>query len=69
MAHYISDWEIFTSSLRTKITEALKRGDIKADDIVWGGPSGDVIIAATPADLEEEYEEYTDQGLVSEYLD
>jgi hypothetical protein len=69
MAHYISAWTIFTRSLRTEIAKALDQGAIKADDIVWGGPSGDAIIAATPADLDEEYIEYTDHGLVSEYLD
>lgn len=69
MAHYISAWTIYTSSLRQEIAKALNQGDIKTDDIVWSGPSGDVIVAATAADLDEEYAEYTDSGLVSEYID
>lgn len=69
MAHYISAWTIHTSSLRRQLAEALEKGDIRADDIVWAGPSGDAVIAATPADLDEEYAEYTDDGLVSEYID
>jgi len=69
MSKYISAWTIHTGSLRSEIASALEQGEVAASDIVWRGPSGDAIIAASPADLDEEYTEYTDSGMVSEYLD
>jgi len=66
---YISAWEIHTSTLRKRVEEAVKSGEARPNDIVWVGPSGDAVTAATAADLEEEYAEYVDKGLVQEYLD
>jgi len=68
MTKYISAWTIHTGSLRSEIASALEQGEVAASDTVWRGPSGDAIIAATSADLDEEYAEYTDSGLVSEYV-
>lgn len=66
---YISAWRIHTSNLHAIIAEEAAKGNVKKSDIVWMGPSGDAIITATPADLNEEYADYTDAGQVSEYLD
>ena len=66
---HISAWEIFTGSLRQILSSAFSRGEIREGDTVWNGPSGDSIVASTASDLEEEYEEYADGGLVQEYLD
>jgi len=67
---YISSWTIDTEGLSATLAEALSKGKIKSDDVVWAGPSGDAVIAATAADLddEEEYADYIDNGLVKEYL-
>lgn len=68
--YYISGWEIFTRGLRALLAKAVADGEIETSDIVWRGPSGDTIVAADPASLEEEeYEEYIDSGQVEEYLD
>lgn len=69
MTKYISAWEIHTGSLRSLVAQAVANGEISTDDTVWSGPSGDVIVAACAADLEEEYAEYIDSGLVEEYFD
>ena len=66
---YISSWKIFTATLRQRVQEAFEQGEASPDDIVWAGPSGDAVIAATAADLGEEYGEYTNAGQVAEYLD
>ena len=66
--YYISDWKIYTDGIRSAIKEALEAGKIQADDTVWQGPSGDAVVAADAAELDEEYGDYTDSGLVSEYL-
>lgn len=66
---YISAWEIYTENLRDIIAKAVRNGKVQLDDIVWCGPSGDAIIAATAADLGEEYAEYSDGGRCGEYLD
>lgn len=66
---YISAWRIHTNSLRTVVNEEATKGTVSKHDIVWVGPSGDAVIASTPADLDEEYADYTDAGQVSEYLD
>ena len=65
---YISSWEIHTGSLRKCVAQAVKDGKAATNDIVWTGPSGDAIVAATAAHLNEEYADYTDAGLVEEYL-
>jgi hypothetical protein len=66
--HYISSWKIYTSSIGQAVQEAVKAEKVKPTDIVWTGPSGDAIISESAADLDEEYADYTDSGLVSEYL-
>ena len=71
MVKYISAWTIWTSTLRAELAKAVANSEIQTNDIVWSGPSGDAVIAASPYEIEdkEEYAEYTDSGLVSEYLD
>lgn len=65
----IHAWSIYTTSIIDRIEKALESGHIKATDIVWQGPSGDAVVAATAAELDEEYAEYVDRGQVSEYID
>lgn len=65
---YISAWEIHTGSLSSILQSAVDNGEIKESDIVWNGPGGDSVVAASAYDVEEEYGEYVDGGQVSEYL-
>lgn len=65
---YISSWWAYTSGIHAILEEAVAQGKIEEDDIVWCGPSGDYVVAATAADLDDNYMEYSDGGLVSEYL-
>lgn len=65
---YLSAWSISTKGLRNLLAEALENGLIDAADVVWFGPSGDAVVAASPADLAENYMEYTDQGQVEDHL-
>ncbi len=66
---YISAWNIHTGSIGAAVAKAHKAGKIKDSDIVWRGPSGDVYVAATAADVPEDGADYVDAGQVSEYLD
>jgi hypothetical protein len=71
---YISAWKIHTGSLRKSLTDAIEAGEITEDSIVWRGLGGDAVVTSTPADLldpavAEDYADYSDSGLVSEYLD
>jgi len=66
--HYISSWEIYTSSISQELQKALTDNKIGTESIVWTGPSGDAIVADSAGDLDEEYAEYVDSGLVSEYI-
>ena len=68
MDKYFSSWEIHTTGISTLIESALAAREIKESDIVWRGPSGDAIVASDPAELGEEYAEYTDAGQVDKYL-
>lgn len=66
---HIGSWEIDTGSLAEILRQALDAGEIGADDIIWGGPSGDAVIAPTPFEIEgTDYDEYLDEGTVAEYL-
>jgi len=66
---YISAWRIYTGNLRGIIAQAVQDGEIETSDIVWRGPSGDVVVAPTAADLDEDYVEFVDSGQIGEYLD
>jgi len=65
---YISSWTAHTSGIRSELDSGLAAGEIKTSDIVWAGPSGDYVIASDPAELDEDYADYTDAGTVDEYL-
>ena len=66
---YFSAWEIHCGGLRGLIAASLAADEIDSSDVVWRGPSGDVIVAASPYEIEgSEYDEYIDGGLVSEYV-
>jgi len=68
MYTYIGDWEIYQSNITEIVRAAFEHGECEPKDVVWRGPSGDAIIASDPAELDEEYAEYTDAGTVDEYL-
>ena len=65
---FYTAWEINTGSLRSILKDALKKGEIDSNDIVWTGDDGSVAVAPTPADLEGIEVEMTDSGTVAEYL-
>ena len=64
---WLSAWEIHTKGIRRLIAEALAADRIASDDIVWCGPDGSAAVGEDVA--HSEYEDYTDSGQVSEYLD
>ncbi len=66
---YISGWEIHTGSLGQSVAQAVELGKVELTDTVWVGPGGDAVIANTAADLDEEYADYSDGGLVEEYVE
>lgn len=68
MATYISDWAIYKNGIGSEVRAAFECGDCKESDVVWRGPSGDAVIASDPAELGEEYADYSDAGQVAEYL-
>ena len=66
---YFSAWTIHTETYAGAFQQALTDNQIDASDIVWRGPSGDAMV--TSADdylLDEEYAEYTEDGIVEDYL-
>ncbi|MCB0047911.1 MAG: hypothetical protein KDD92_20990 [Caldilineaceae bacterium] len=66
---YISSWEAHVNPVSGMLKEAVDNGEIEANDVVWSGPSGDYVICGSPADLDEDYMEYSDSGLVAEWID
>ena len=65
---YVSAWQAHTGSIGSILENARNAGDINDSDTVWAGPSGDYVIAASPADLDEDYADYSDSGTVSEFI-
>jgi hypothetical protein len=67
---FFTSWQIHTDGLRQLVTKALEDSEVAENDVVWCGPDGSAVVAASPADLEDtEYAEYTDSGMVAEYID
>jgi len=66
-AKYISSWTAFTDGIGNALSSGLESGEISETDVVWVGPGGDYVIASDPAELDEEYADYTDAGTVAEY--
>jgi hypothetical protein len=66
---YISAWKIHKEGIRNILDRAVDDGKVSKGNIVWYGPSGDVVVANDPASLDEQYADYTNEGLVSKYLD
>lgn len=64
---YISAWEIQKRHIGLILSDAVGEDKIQDTDIVWTGPSGDAVIASDPAELDEQYADYTDAGQVDEY--
>ena len=64
---YFSAWQIHTEGLPGLLRDALNANRIKPSDVVWYGPSGDVVVADDVAHTE--YDEYTDNETVAEWLD
>ncbi len=62
------DWTVFQGKLDDAVLIALAAGTINKSDIMWRGPSGDYMIASDSAELDEEYADYIDAGMVDEYL-
>lgn len=60
--------EINLHGIGSLLENAVESGQIGADDTVWYGPSGDVVVARGPEYLEDKYLDYTDEGRVREYL-
>ena len=65
---FFTAWEVNTGSVRKIIKNALEKGEIDSNDIVWTGDDGSVAVAPTAADLEDIETEMTDTGTVAEYL-
>ena len=65
---FISAWTRF-SNLGKVLKGFIAAGDIAATDTVWQGPDGSVVVAPTAGHLDDEYADYVDEGLVSEYVD
>jgi len=63
---YISAWQAHTGSIAEAMEKAVEAGAIRLNDVVWAGPSGDIIIGDDAYD--EDYAEYLDSGTVQEYL-
>ena len=63
---YFSAWEIYTQGLRQLVEKAFQDNEVQSRDIVWRGPSGDAVIADDVVDTD--YIDYTDEGMVEEYL-
>ena len=65
---YISAWKIHTDGLVIVLRDAVEAGRVSENDIVWCGPSGDAVIASSPASLAEDYADYVDSGTIREYI-
>ncbi len=66
---YFSAWTIHTQTFAGAFQQALTNNQIGAADTVYRGPSGDALVV-TDDDclLDEEYADYTEDGVVEDYL-
>jgi len=64
---YFNAWQVYTTGIRNLINKAfIDGGEIDTNSTVWVGPDGSYAVGDS---YDEEYSEYTDAGLVEEYLD
>ena len=63
---YISAWTVYTDGLTSTLKDAVDSNKVSPDETVWVGPSGDAVAGDDAYELQ--YADYTDAGLVSEYL-
>ena len=63
---YFNAWKVYAKGIRSLIQKAFAEGDVDRNSTVWVASDGSYAIGDT---YDEGYEEYTDAGLVEEYLD
>lgn len=63
---YVSAQTAYRDGISNTLEAALRVGLIKANDIVWSGPSGDYVVGDEAYD--EEYADYSDSGSVAEFI-
>ena len=64
---YLSPWRIYTSKLSKLLEDAVENGVIDRKDTVFQGPDGSLVIGSEADD--SQYSEYSDAGIVKEYID
>lgn len=66
---YFSAWTIHTETFAGAFQRALTANRIDASDTVWRGPSGDAMVTSSDDSvLDEDYGDYTEDGIVENYL-
>lgn len=68
MQKYFSAWAIHTQTFAGAFQAALTGNQIDASWGVYRGPSGDAVVAENIAELGEDYANYTEDGVVEDYL-
>ena len=65
---YFTAWDIYTQTFAGAFQQALTNNQIDASNTVYRGPSGDAVVIEDD-ELDEEYADYVEDGIVEDYLD
>ena len=65
---YFTAWTIHAHGFAGAFQQALTDNQIGASWNVYRGPSGDAVVAENIAELDEEYADYIEDGIVEDYL-
>ena len=68
MDKYFNSWTIHTQTFSGAFQDALTNNQIGASWSVFRGPSGDAVVAENIAELDEDYADYVESGIVEDYL-
>jgi len=65
---HFTSWTIHVETLAGAFQKALTDNQIDASWGVYRGPSGDAVVADNIAELDEDYADYVEDGIVEDYL-
>ena len=68
MDKYFDSWTIYTQTFAGAFQDALTNNQIGSSWGVYRGPSGDAVVAENIAELDEDYADYVEDGIVEDYL-
>ena len=65
---YFTAWTIHVETPANAFQDALTNNQIDSSWGVYRGPSGDIVVAENIGELDDEYADYIEDGIVEDYL-